>query len=93
MNNKDMIMTLTDENGNNIDYELLDIIGYNNNTYAVFYPTVPDDTEVMILRVEDIPNSEEANYVVETDERIVQEVYKQFKEKFKGKILFPDQII
>ncbi len=90
--NKGMIITLTDESGNNIDYELLDIIVYNNNTYTVIYPTVPDDTEVLILRVEDIPNSDNANYIVETDEQVVQEVYKMFKEKYKGKILFPDSL-
>ena len=90
--NKDMIMTLVDETGNQVEFELLDIIGYNNNTYAVFYPTVPDDTEVLILRVEDIPGTDNANYIVEKDDNIVQEVYKMFKEKYRGKILFPDSI-
>ena len=63
---KDIIIPLTDEQGNTVNYELLDIINYNENTYAVFYPTVPDDTEVLILRAEDIPNSDEDNYIVET---------------------------
>lgn len=90
---KDIIIPLTDEQGNTVNYELLDIINYNENTYAVFYPTVPDDTEVLILRAEDIPNSDEDNYIVETDEKIVQQVYKMFKEKYKGKILFPETII
>ena len=90
---KDIIIPLTDEQGNTVNYELLDIINYNENTYAVFYPTVPDDTEVLILRAEDIPNSDEDNYIVETDEKVVQQVYKLFKEKYKGKILFPETII
>ena len=90
--NKGTIITLTDESNNNIDYELLDIIVHNNNTYAVIYPTTPNDTEVLILRVEDIPNSDNANYYVETDEQVVQEVYNMFKEKYKGKILFPDSL-
>jgi len=90
--NKGTIITLTDESGNNINYELLDINVYNNNTYAVIYPTDPNDTEVLILRVEDIPNSDTANYIVETDEEAVQQVYKMFKEKYKGKILFPDSL-
>ena len=90
---KDIIIPLTDEQGNTVNYELLDIINYNENTYAVFYPTVPDDTEVLILRAEDIPNSDEDNYIVETDEKVVQQVYKLFKEKYKGKILFPESII
>ena len=90
---KGLIIPLTDEQGNTVEYELLDVVNLNDNTYAVFYPTVQDDTEVLILRVEDIPNSDEDNYIVETDEKTVQQVYKMFKEKYKGKILFPETII
>ena len=90
---KGLIIPLTDEQGNTVEYELLDVVNLNDNTYAVFYPTIPDDTEVLILRVEDIPNSDEDNYIVETDEKTVQQVYKMFKEKYKGKILFPETII
>lgn len=90
---KGLIIPLTDEQGNTVEYELLDVVNFNNNNYAVFYPTVPNDTEVLILRIEDIPNSDQDNYIVETDEKVVQQVYKLFKEKYKGKILFPETII
>lgn len=90
MENKKNIMTLTDENGNTVQYELLDIIQYDENLYVVFYPTVLDDTEVVILRVEDSENINESNYIVEEDKYIVNEVYKMFKEKYKDKIKFED---
>ena len=86
---KGKIMTLTDNNGNEVDYELLDLIEYDNNIYSVFYPTVPNDTEVLILKIEDIPGTDEAKYIVETDDNRVQEIYKIFKEKYDGRILFP----
>ncbi len=86
---KGKIMTLTDENGNAVDYELLDLIEYENDIYSVFYPTVPNDTEVLILRIENIPGTDEAKYVVETDDKKVLEIYEIFKEKYDGRILFP----
>ncbi len=89
--NNDMIVTMTDENGNNVKYELLDVINYNNNTYTVFYPTEPNDTEVVIFRIEELEDSDNDEYIVETDEHIIKEVYKRFKERYKGKILFADK--
>ena len=86
-----VIVTLTTEEGLDVNYELLDVVPYNNNVYAVFYPTEEGDTEVVIFRVEDIPGTEQANYLVETDDTIIQEVYKQFKAKYRGEILFADK--
>ena len=91
MKDNKMIITLTTENGEKIDYELLDIVPYNNSTYTVFYPTDGSDTEVMILIVEDMENSDQSNYIVETDEDVINEVYKKFKEKYRGKILFAEK--
>lgn len=84
------IMTLTDENGNTVEYELLDIIQYDEKIFVVFYPTALEDTEVVILRVEDSENINESNYVVEEDEYIVKEVYNIFKEKYKDDFKFDD---
>lgn len=91
MKDNKMIITLTSETGEKIDYELLDVVSYNNHTYTVFYPTDGVDTEVVILRIEDIENSNQSNYIVETDESVIKEVYKQFKEKYRGKILFAEK--
>ena len=85
------ILTLTDENGNAIDYELLDIVPLNKNIYGVFYPTVPNDTEVVILRIEDTDNPNKSKYIVEQDEFILKKVYAIFKEKYKDEIKFKDE--
>lgn len=88
MDDEKNIITLTDENGNNIDYELLDIIKYDDKIYAVFYPTIPDDNEVIILRVEDADNVEESVYVVEQDEFIINKIFSMFKEKYSDDFKF-----
>lgn len=84
------IMTLTDDNGNNVDYELLDIIELEGKIYTVFYPTIEGDTEVLILRVEESDNIEQSEYVVEQNEKIINKVYDMFKEKYKDEIKFED---
>lgn len=90
MSEKKEIMTLYDEEGNAIDYELLDIISYNESLYVVFYPTVENDTEIIILRVEESDNIEESLYIAEENEEILNEVYKLFKEKYADEFDFKD---
>lgn len=81
-------MSLTDEKGNNVDYELLDIIDYNQKIYTVFYPTIEEDTEILILRVDPSDNPEQSIYAFEEDQKIVNEVFKKFKEKYEGEYIF-----
>jgi len=88
MKENKVIISLTSENGEEKDFELLDIVSYNNNAYAVFYPMGEVESEVVILRIQD---SDKSNYIAETDEEIIKKVYKQFKEKYRGKIIFDDK--
>ncbi len=60
------IITLTDENGEDMDFEFLDLVEYEGKRYAVLLPPVEDvegedeneDEEVLILQVEDDGNEE-----------------------------------
>ena len=86
-----IIIPLMDENGKTINYELVDINFYNNQTYAIFYPVDSKDTELVICRVDDNPNnSEESIYTIETDEKIIKELYNQFKIKSPSNFVFID---
>ena len=91
MENK-IIMPLVDENGKTIKYELVDINIYKNQPYAIFYSTNSKDTELLICRVEDNPeNSEESIYTVETDKKIIEELYNKFKMKAPSNFVFIDK--
>ena len=65
------IITLTDENGEDMDFEFLDLVEYEGKRYAVLLPPVEDvegedeneDEEVLILQVEDDGNEENESYV------------------------------
>lgn len=56
MEEESEIMLLTDEEGNEVPFELLDVIDYNGEQFAVFFPVEEqdeneDDGEVVILKV------------------------------------------
>ena len=48
----DNIITLNDEDGNEVDFEFLDLIEYEGNDYVVLLPVEEDSDEVVILQVE-----------------------------------------
>lgn len=87
------IITLTDESGNDIEFEFLDLIEYNGEEYVVLLPIeVSEDEsgEVVILRIADSGNSDEEEYCSVDDEIILNAVFNIFKEKFKENFNFMD---
>ena len=83
------IVTLQDENGENVQYEFLDLVEYQEKEYVVLLPIEEEADEVIILQVipcDDDPEMEE--YVsVETDEELAA-VFEVFKEKNKEEFEF-----
>ena len=57
------IIILSDENGEDVQFEFLDLIEYDSEEYVVLLPVIEedeeDDGEVVILKVEDSGNEEE----------------------------------
>lgn len=89
MDRKDTLV-LSDENGNSIEYEVLDIIQIKDNYYTVLYQADGKDTEVSIFKVEDSPDNIHSQYIMETDEKIINEVYNKFKDDYRNDIRFLD---
>ena len=83
------ILTLTDENGVDNDFEYLDCIVYKGKEYLVLMPVDAVETEIVILEVE--PGDEEnENYLAVEDEKLLNAVYEIFKEKYKDILTFED---
>lgn len=82
------IMTLINENGEEIEYEFIDSITYENAEYVVLLPVDEDDCEAVILAVETDGDME--NYVAVDDEDILSAVYEIFKERFADQLDFED---
>ena len=92
----DNIIILNDEDGNEVQFEFLDLVELDSEEYVVLLPVVEDNEEdpgeVVILKVEDSEeNEDEETYVSVDDEAILNQVFQIFKEKFKDEFNFTDE--
>ena len=83
------ILTLTDDKGNDVDFEYLDCIVWNGKEYLVLMPCDELSTEIVILEVEPV-DEENENYLAVEDEKVLNAVYDIFKEKYKDILTFED---
>jgi uncharacterized protein YrzB (UPF0473 family) len=83
------ILTLTDENGADIEFEYLDCIEYQGKEYLVLLPVEEDSNEIVILEVEPV-DEENENYLAVEDEAVLDAVYGIFKERYQDVLTFED---
>ena len=83
------ILTLTDENGEDVDFEYLDSVEYEGTEYLVLMPAEEAATEIVILAVEPVDDEME-NYLSVNDESILNAVYDIFKERYKDVLTFEE---
>lgn len=83
------IISLTDENGVETEFEYLDCIEYSGKEYLVLIPAQEDANEIVILEVEPV-DEENENYLAVDDEATLAEVYSIFKERYKDVLTFED---
>ena len=83
------ILTLTDENGEDVEFEYLDCIEYGGKEYLVLMPADELATEIVILEVEPV-DEENETYLSVSDEKILDAVYAIFKERYKDVLTFED---
>ena len=83
------ILTLTDENGEDVDFEYMDCIEYEGKEYLILTPADEDASEIVILEVEPV-DEETENYLSVSDEAVLNAVYGIFKERYKDVLTFED---
>ncbi len=84
---EESILTLTDENGEDTNFEYLDCVEYEGTEYLVLMPE--ESNEIVILAVEPIDEDTE-NYLAVDNEDILNAVYGIFKERYKDILQFED---
>ena len=83
------ILMLTDENGEEVEFEYLDCIEYEGVEYLVLMPADDESDEVVILEV--VPVDEEnENYIGVEDEAVLNAVFAIFREKYKDILVFEE---
>ena len=91
-NDFDNIIVLNNKNGDEVEFEFLDLIAYENEEYVVLLPVEESDEagEVVILKLEETDNDSEESYVSVDDEDTLMAVFNIFKDKFKDEFNFVD---
>ena len=85
---RDDIVVLVDENGDEVEFEHIDTIEMNDNEYVVLAPYTeeePDETdeeEIIILKVEHNENGEDSFITVE-DEEELDAVFEEFQARME----------
>lgn len=94
LNNEDMAMdyepqliTLEDNEGNEVEFELLDVVEYEGEEYIVLIENDEEAQDVVILKIESVDDEIE-NYVGIDDEELLSNVFETFKEKYKDEFDF-----
>ena len=89
MEEDDSILTLTDENGEDMRFEYLDCIEYQGIEYLILMPVDEETNEIVILQIEPV-DEENENYLAVEDEAVLDAVYGIFKERYKDVLNFAD---
>lgn len=94
LNNEDMnevyepqIVVLQDNEGNEVEFELLDVVEYQGEEYIVLIENNEEAQDVTILKIESIDDETEEYFGID-DEELLQTVFDVFKEKYKDEFDF-----
>lgn len=74
-------ITLTDDDGKDISFEILDEIELSGRNFAVMLPFDDEDGEVIILEVASSDDSDEDEYFSVEDEELLNAVFEEFKNR------------
>ena len=83
------ILSLTDENGEEVEFEYLDCIEFQGKEYLVLIPCENDASEIVILEVEPV-DEETENYLAVENEETLEAVFAIFKERYQDILTFED---
>ena len=82
------IITLTDQDGEDVRFEFVDLIKFQGNEYVVLIPQEDGEDEVLILMVES--NDGQESYLPVEDEVLLSVLFELFKERNKDRFNFTD---
>ncbi|HOM01613.1 MAG TPA: DUF1292 domain-containing protein [Acetivibrio sp.] len=92
---RDDLVVLIDENGEETEFEHLDTIEYNGNEYVVLLPVEQteeekDIEEVVVLRIEQNEDGEDSFVTVEDDDEL-EAVFEEFKMRMEEEFEFDEE--
>ncbi|MBQ8297446.1 MAG: DUF1292 domain-containing protein [Ruminococcus sp.] len=82
-------ITLTDDDGNDVHFEIIDLFPYKDSNYIVLIPFEELDDEVVILEVIN-PDSDDAEYLSIENEALLNDIFEEFKRRNADNFDFAD---
>lgn len=81
------------ENGQEIEFDFLDLIEYGGNEYVILLPVADvmdneENDEAVILMLEETKDLETGGYVFVDDEEVLNTVFRLFKDRFREEFSF-----
>jgi len=91
---RDDVLVLVDEKGEEVEFEYLDTMNMNGSEYAILLPLEDDEDaeteEVVILKLEKDENGEDS-FVSVDDQDELHEVFEAFKKKVQEQYDFDEE--
>ncbi|MBR3969733.1 MAG: DUF1292 domain-containing protein [Ruminococcus sp.] len=81
-------ITLTDDNGEDVSFEMLGTVEYQERIFAVLIPFDEDDDGVVILELVPTDDPEYDEFLGVDDDILLGEVFEEFKKSYEGEYEF-----
>ena len=81
-------ITLTDEDGKDVSFEILDTVQWKDRIFAVLLPFDEDDDGIVILEIIPSEDPEFDDFVSVDDDALLEEVFEEFKKNYEGEYEF-----
>jgi len=81
-------ITLTDDDGNDVSFEILGTVEYEDHLYGVLLPFEDEDDEVVILEIIPGETPDEDDFVSVDNDELLGKVFEEFKKDYDGEYEF-----
>lgn len=81
-------ITLTDDNGDDVSFEIIGTVEYNERLFAVLIPFDEEDDGIVILEMIPTEDPDFDEFVGIDDEKLLNEVFEEFKKNYEGEYEF-----
>ncbi len=88
MEENENYITLTDENGEDVSFEILGTVEHEERVFAVLLPFDEEDDGIVILEVLPTEDPEFDEFVGIDDESLLDVIFEEFKKNYKGEYEF-----
>lgn len=88
MEENENYITLTDDDGNEVSFEVIGEVEYQERYFAVMIPFEEEDDGVVILEIMPSDDEEMGEFLSIEDEELLQAVFEKFKSEYKGEYEF-----